>query len=100
MENSKCLEQAQKGVPFEMNGEVIFPAVSIAKYKDQRMACPAIYGIMQKESCNGCEIGQICYRFRGDIAALDSDVKHHMEKARGKLMSVSYTIEKDEKISY
>ena len=99
MENRECLEQARKGIPFEMNGQVIFPAESIAKYKEQKMACPSIYGIMRKD-CGDCEIGENCYACRGDSAALDPDVKHHIQKAQGTLMSMSYTIPKDAQYSY
>ena len=98
MENRKCLEKAQIGSPFQMNGQVIFPAEAMKKIRERGMMCPAVYGIMKKDECLGCEIVEKCYIFQGGIIELDSDVKYFMSK--GELISHTKTIGKDVPYEY
>ncbi|MGE5474049.1 MAG: hypothetical protein ACM3UU_07515 [Ignavibacteriales bacterium] len=100
MANEKCVEEAKKGKPFEMDGKVIIPAAAAAVLKEQKMLCPAFYGILQRDDCIGCPIGERCYVASGTFKDLDNDVQHHIRKAENNgLMSKTFTIKVGDRVT-
>lgn len=95
MTNKECVEMARKGNPFEMDGEVFFPKKCVDEFKKNGGACMGVYGILGRD-CN-CEFK--CRVFKGTMGELPADIKANMGKSRVGLMSTTYTIPRDAKVT-